>query len=264
MAARARYRVSMVAPSRSGIRGAVRRWPSEAISTAPRARAREPVSNPEGPAIPLCKLTCRGDACVAPAASGLPPGGPDRLCKDESPDFGRSLSGSARDDVSDDKVDVFVTMSSAFHQGVGYEHGTDRFRSAQAPRANAAGSPLKRTDGFRSASSLRANAAGSPLERWAKPRSRTGSTRFSSPRAASASRQPSGGSAGTGRQQPGRRSPRLAQEAVWRLSRLRGPIAGPPILPAKAEVFGWWQAGRAEPGPVRNGRSHRELRLRRP
>ena len=192
MAARARYRASMVAPSRSGIRGAVRRWPGEAISTAPRARAREPVSYPEVPGTTF----------------------------------------------SDDKDDVFVTMSSVFHQGVGYEHGTDRFRSAQASRANA-GSPRKRTDGFRSASSLRANAAGSPLERWVKPRPRAGSTRFSSPRAANASRQPSGGSAGTGRQQPGRRCPRLAQEAVWRLSRLRGPFAGPPILPAKAEVFGW-------------------------
>ena len=189
MAARARYRASMVAPSRSGFRGAVRRWPGEAISTAPRARAREPVSYPEVPGTTF----------------------------------------------SDDKVDAFVTMSSAFHQGVGYEHGTDRFRSAQASRANA-GSPREHTDGFRSASSLRANAAGSPFEHWVRPRPRAGSTRFSSPRAANASRQPSGGSAGTsrqplngdtgtGRQQPGRRFPRLAQEAVWRLSRLRGPFA---------------------------------------
>ena len=39
-----------------------------------------------GPVIPLYKLMRRGDACVGPYC--VPPGGPDRLCKDESPDFG--------------------------------------------------------------------------------------------------------------------------------------------------------------------------------
>ena len=121
-----------------------------------------------------------------------------------------------------------LQWSVRFPQGVGYEHSTDRFRSAQALRANAAGRPIG-ADRFRLASPLRTNGAGSPVRCGDGSRSRAGGTCLCASR--TSSRHPTGagsracgeppGAGTAGRRQPRRWVPGLAQEVVRRLNRRR-------------------------------------------
>ena len=156
-------------------------------------------------------------------------------------------------------VTFSLQWSVRFPQGVGYEHSTHRFRSAQALRANAAGHPIG-ADRFRFASSLRTNGAGSPVQCGDGSRSRAGGTCLSSSRAAGrhptgagsrACGEPLGASTAAGRRQPKRWILRLAEEVVRRLNRRREASA----LQGRQHCRRTWNrrwAGRTGAGCVAN------------
>ena len=179
-------------------------------------------------------------------------------------------------------VTIFSLQCPArFHRGVGYEHSTDRFRSAQTSRTDAAGSPPG-ADGFRPAPSLRADAAGSPGKRRLGPHSRAGGTRFSSRQPATRQPsctgtgtrgqpsctgtgtrgQPSGAGTGARGHRSRRRLLRLAQEVVRRLKPAPpGPLAGSAVRREVSALRGRSKAAPEAPSVLA---PHRELRPRHP